>query len=235
MSSILLDIRTPEEYCAGHLKGAILVPTAHPPLTSRQQDALEERLSNTLRHVPKSMPIFIYCKKGIRAKQAEQLVRSLGFRNVQSLGGATEEPLASLFRENIRICTCSFGTGSTHLNIEDLTNENTDFRHVIATPGKFQLVVMSLLPGEDIGMEKHDQVDQFIRVEEGHGLAIVQSGESKKKNFTVPLTPGDALIVKHGDWHNVINTDRSTPLKLYTIYSPPNHRHGLVQREKVLD
>lgn len=229
---MLLDVRTPEEYCAGHLVGAKLVPTRHPPLSSFDQDTLEMNLLICLRFVKRNEPIFVYCKKGIRAKQAQQLIRSFGFTNVFSLGGVMDEPLASIFRTaNPQLVkSCNFGQTSTVFNIHDFALENKQFRHVVATPGRQQIVVMSLLPGEEIGMEQHPEVDQFIRVESGFGLATVKSAT---KLFQVPLTVGDALVIRHGDWHNLVNTDKLWPLKLSTIYSPPSHSHGLIQRDRL--
>lgn len=231
--ALLLDIRSPEEYCAAHLPGAILIPTPHPPLSPAQQDRLEQELLCVLRpnvKQEKNILIFVYCKKGIRAKQAQQLIRGFGFPNVFSLGGMSELPLMDWIGHGTQ--TCDFGTGSTHLNIEDMTNENKAFRQVLSTPGNMQLVVMSLLPGQDIGMERHPHVDQFIRIESGHGLATIRSPSSLKSNhFTVPLVPGDVLVIRHGDWHNVINTGQ-TRLNLYTLYAPPEHPPHLTQFQK---
>jgi len=110
--------------------------------------------------------------------------------------------------------------------IEKLTEENQDFRRVLFT-GKFcQLVVMSLKPGEEIGAEVHDSVDQFFRVEEGEGKVVV---DQKEEHL---VKDGDAVIIPAGTKHNVMNTSQSKDLKLYTIYSPPNHPDGTVHRDK---
>jgi len=108
--------------------------------------------------------------------------------------------------------------------IEKLTEDNTNFRQVIYTSGKQQLVVMSLLPGEDIGKEVHGDVDQFFRIEEGEGKVIMDGEET-------PFKSGDAIIVPAGAEHNVVNTSDSVTLKLYTIYSPPNHPDGTVHKD----
>lgn len=108
-------------------------------------------------------------------------------------------------------------------DIEKITIENDKFRNVIYTAPHSQLVLMSLAPGEDIGMEVHT-VDQFFRIESGTGLSIVSGSEYQVKD-------GTALLVPAGLEHNIKNTG-STPLKLYTIYSPANHIHGRVHMTK---
>ncbi len=109
-------------------------------------------------------------------------------------------------------------------NIEKLTLENTFFRHVLFTAPHSQLVVMSLKPGEEIGMEVHT-VDQFFRFEKGTGKVIIESTEYE-------VTQGDAVIVPAGSNHNVINTSQTEDLKLYTIYSPPQHVDGTIHKTK---
>ena len=108
--------------------------------------------------------------------------------------------------------------------IEDLTEDNTNFRQVIYTGTYCQLVVMSLKAGEEIGMEVHNTVDQFFRIEEGKGK-VIMNGEEKE------FEDGDAIIVPAGTQHNLINTG-DEDLKLYTIYSPPNHPDGTVHATK---
>ena len=111
-------------------------------------------------------------------------------------------------------------------NIEKETTKNKDFRRVIYT-GKFsQLVVMNLKPGEEIGSEVHDTVDQFFRFEEGEGMVVIDKVEHK-------VHDGVAVIVPSGAWHNVINTSKKDHLKLYTIYSPPEHQDKVVRHTKV--
>ncbi len=109
-------------------------------------------------------------------------------------------------------------------NIEKLTLENDNFRKVIYTAKFSQLVLMSLKPKEEIGEEIHDG-DQFFRFEKGMGEAVLD-GKSQK------VSDGDAVIVPAGTKHNIINTSASEPLKLYTIYSPPHHRDGVVHATK---
>ncbi len=108
-------------------------------------------------------------------------------------------------------------------NIEEKTLQNEYFRQVLFTAKNLQLVVMSLLPGEEIGIEVHDNVDQFFRVEEGEGK-VVMNGTAQN------LKDGDVFIVPQGTEHNVINTSMEAPLKIYTIYSPPNHPDGKVHK-----
>ncbi len=110
-------------------------------------------------------------------------------------------------------------------NIEKKSLENKYFREVLFTGPHSQLVVMSIAPGEDIGMETHEDVDQFIRVEAGKGKAILNGKESN-------LEDGSAVIIPAGTKHNIVNSSRSEPLKLYTIYSPPEHPHGTVHKNK---
>ena len=111
-------------------------------------------------------------------------------------------------------------------NIEKLTEENSYFRHVLFTGGNSQLVVMNLKPQEEIGNEVHDKVDQFFRIEKGEGKFVVNNGEE----HTVRL--GDAVVIPAGTWHNVINTSGTEDLKLYTVYSPPNHPDGTIHKTK---
>jgi len=109
-------------------------------------------------------------------------------------------------------------------NIEKETEENENFRKVLYT-GKFsQLVVMALNPGEEIGEETHT-LDQFIRIEKGTGKAILDDVESQ-------IEDGSAIVVPAGTKHNFVNTSDSEPMKLYTIYSPPEHRDGTVHATK---
>lgn len=110
-------------------------------------------------------------------------------------------------------------------NIEELTEDNEFFRKVLFTGTFSQLVVMSLKPGEEIGSEVHNDVDQFFRIEEGEGK-VVMDGEEKD------VAEGDAIVVPAGTEHNIINMSASEDLKLYTIYSPPNHSDGTLHATK---
>lgn len=108
-------------------------------------------------------------------------------------------------------------------NIEVLTAENQDFRRVLYTAKHCQLVLMTLQPKEEIGAEVHT-LDQFFRVEEGTGEAVLDG-------LRTELRAGFAIVVPAGAKHNIVNTG-SSPLKLYTLYSPPNHRDGVVHHTR---
>jgi len=110
-------------------------------------------------------------------------------------------------------------------NIEQDTHDNDDFRKVLYTGKYCQLVLMSLKPNEDIGMEVHEENDQFFRFEEGEGKCIIDGNE-------YALSNGSVIIVPAGAEHNIINTSDSEDLKLYTIYSPPHHEDGVVRATK---
>lgn len=110
-------------------------------------------------------------------------------------------------------------------NIEEKTMKNKYFREVLFTAKNMQLVVMSLLPLEDIGMEVHKKVDQFFRIESGEGKVLMNGKSSKVK-------AGDVFIVPMGTEHNVINISKDKAIKLYTIYTPPNHRDKTIHKTK---
>lgn len=110
------------------------------------------------------------------------------------------------------------------INIEKASLENTYFRQVLYTAKNSQLVVMSLKPGEEIGAEVH-QLDQFIRCEAGDGKAILDGVEHV-------LNDGWVVLVPAGTNHNIINMSPDKPLKLYTLYAPPNHRDGVIHKTK---
>ena len=110
--------------------------------------------------------------------------------------------------------------------IEKQTLENTYFRQVLFTAQHAQLVVMCLRPGEDIGDEVHSNVDQFFRIEQGEAKFVFREKEAHL------VHDGDAVVVPAGTYHNVVNTSKTALLKLYTIYSPPNHPDGTVHKAK---
>ena len=109
-------------------------------------------------------------------------------------------------------------------NIETLTTENTDYRRVVYTGKHLQLVLMTLQPGEEIGAEVHETHDQFLRIESGSGEATIDGRKHA-------VADDDAIIVPAGARHNVVNTGKQ-PLKLYTLYGPPEHRDGVLQKTK---
>lgn len=107
-------------------------------------------------------------------------------------------------------------------NIEQLTKENSFFRKVLFTGKHSQLVLMSLKPGEEIGLEVHEKVDQFFRIDQGSGKIVIDGEETEIKD-------GFAIVVPAGSEHNLINTG-TVDLKLYTVYSPPNHPEGTIHK-----
>jgi mannose-6-phosphate isomerase-like protein (cupin superfamily) len=110
-------------------------------------------------------------------------------------------------------------------NIEDSTLKNKNFRKVLYTAKHSQLVLMSLKPKEEIGMEVHHDNDQFFRIEKGHGKCLIDGHEYDIKD-------GSAIIVPAGAKHNVMNVSSTEELKLYTIYSPAHHKDGIVRATK---
>lgn len=111
-------------------------------------------------------------------------------------------------------------------NIEELTLKNSYFRQVLFTAPHSQLVLMCLKPGEEIGAEVHDNVDQFFRIEQGEGKVVF--GENEE----YPIKNGSAIVVPAGTKHNIVNVSPTAELKLYTIYSPANHPDGTVHQTK---
>lgn len=110
-------------------------------------------------------------------------------------------------------------------NIEKLTEENINFRKVLYTGKHCQLVLMSLKPGEEIGLETHTENDQFFRFESGNGQVTIDGN-------VYEVGAGDAVIVPQGAEHNVVNVSDAEELKMYTIYSPAHHRDGIVRETK---
>lgn len=115
-------------------------------------------------------------------------------------------------------------------NIEDATKDNTTFRTSLWTGKHLQITVMDIKPGEDIGLERHENWDQFLRVEQGTG--VVNMGYSKDNlNLRAPADSSTAIIVPAGVWHNLINTGNQS-LKVYSIYSPPAHPWNTIHETK---
>src|SRR5665648_394426 len=111
------------------------------------------------------------------------------------------------------------------IDIKKKTLQNEYFREVLYTAQHSQLVVMTLQPNEDIGVEIHDIVDQFIRIEEGEGKALIDGKEHV-------LIDGSAIIIPAGTKHNIINTSSEKKLKIYTIYSPAHHKDKTIHKSK---
>ena len=110
-------------------------------------------------------------------------------------------------------------------DIESMTLANDNFRRVLYTGSHCQLVLMTLRPGEEIGLEVHEDNDQFFRFEAGEGRVVIDGNEYS-------VTDGTAVVVPAGARHNVINTSASLDLRMYTIYSPPHHKDGIVRATK---
>lgn len=110
-------------------------------------------------------------------------------------------------------------------NIERDTLDNEDYRRVLYTGRHLQLVLMTLRAGEEIGLETHEEHDQFIRIEAGDGVAVLDGEETA-------IADGDVVIIPAGVEHNVVNTSNDSPLRLYTLYGPPEHPDGTVHRTK---
>ncbi len=116
------------------------------------------------------------------------------------------------------------------VNIEKATKQNDNYRTALWTGNHLQVTLMSINVGDDIGLEMHPNLDQFIRIEDGQGL--VKMGEKKDKlNFQANVRDNFAIIIPAGTWHNLINTGNK-PIKLYSIYAPPQHPFGTIQETK---
>ena len=131
---------------------------------------------------------------------------------------------------NKRIPLQDYGPRPIVVNIEKATEQNDDFRIALWTGEHLQVTLMSINVGEDIGLEIHPDTDQFIRIEEGQG--VVRMGRSEDNlDFQANAREDFAIIIPAGTWHNIINTGNK-PLKVYSIYAPPHHPHGVVQETK---
>lgn len=116
------------------------------------------------------------------------------------------------------------------VNIEEATKQNENFRTALWTGKHMQLTLMSIPEGGEIGLEKHDNIDQFLRIEEGTGL--VQMGDTKDNlDYEQEVEDDWVVLVPAGTWHNITNVG-DEPLKLYSIYTPPEHDHGTVHETK---
>lgn len=115
-------------------------------------------------------------------------------------------------------------------NITQATMQNSFYRSTFWTGKHLQLTLMSIPPGGEIGLESHPNLDQFIRIESGRGL-VMMGRDRDRLDLRRPAGPNIAIIIPAGTWHNLVNTGR-TPLKLYSIYAPPQHRRGTVHRTR---
>ncbi len=116
------------------------------------------------------------------------------------------------------------------VNIREATLQNNNFRTALWTGTNLQLTLMSINPGEDIGLEIHPDTDQFFRIEQGQGI-VMMGNRKDRLDFEKRVRNNYAIIIPAGTWHNIINTGR-VPLKLYSIYAPPKHPFGTVHVTK---
>lgn len=132
------------------------------------------------------------------------------------------------WRDNTKLR--DYGPNPLVINIEKATRQNRNFRTTLWTGNYLQITLMSINVGEDIGLEIHPNTDQFIRIEQGQGL-IMMGDRRDNLNFRKRVHAGCIIVIPAGKWHNLINTG-CIPLKLYSIYAPPQHPHGTVHRTK---
>lgn len=123
-----------------------------------------------------------------------------------------------------------YGPAPFALNINDAAKQNPNFRTTIWTGEHLQVTLMSINVGEDIGVEIHPKIDQFIRIEEGQGL-VMMGDQEDNLDFQVNVSDDYAFVIPAGKYHNLINTG-NIPLKVYSIYAPPQHPHGTVHETK---
>ncbi|HWS30618.1 MAG TPA: cupin domain-containing protein [Clostridia bacterium] len=125
-----------------------------------------------------------------------------------------------------------YGPKPFAVNIEEAARKNNYFRTALWTGRHLQLTLMSIDVGGDIGLEMHPYLDQFIRIEDGQG--IVQMGDAKNKlDFQACVSDGYAFTIPAGKWHNLTNTGKK-PIKLYSVYAPPQHPHGTVHQTRAI-
>lgn len=134
------------------------------------------------------------------------------------------------YRRQNKFHSKDYGPAPFVVNIEEATKQNSMYRSALWTGKHLQVTLMCIRVGGDIGLEIHPDLDQFIRIEEGEGIAMM--GDKKDcLDFKAKVCDNFAIIVPAGKWHNLVNTGR-TPLKLYSIYAPPEHPHGTVHPTK---
>ena len=124
-----------------------------------------------------------------------------------------------------------YGPNPYVVDIEELTLENTNFRTAAWTGSNMQMTLMSIEPGDDIGLEVHEDHDQFLRIEQG--IARVEMGPNENELKFYDAEDDFAIFVPAGVWHNIINTG-DEPLKLYSIYAPAEHEHGTIHETKAI-
>jgi len=137
-----------------------------------------------------------------------------------------EEPVESVEAVEFK----DFGPDPLVIDIEQYTLQNETFRTAVWTGSLMQMTVMTLQPGEDIGLELHTKTDQFLRVEQGSGLIMMGDSE-ENLDFQERVEDDFAIFIPAGKWHNLLN-DSDEPLKLYSIYTPVEHPHGTVHETR---
>ena len=148
----------------------------------------------------------------------------------ENAGYVNENASFPSFHVDDRIALRDYGPNPFTININKASKQNHNYRTALWTGPHLQVTLMSLKVGEDIGLEMHPHVDQFLRIEQGQG--VVQMGKSRNRlNFVRNVGDDSAIMVPAGTWHNLTNTG-NMPLKLYSIYAPPNHPFGTVHVTK---
>jgi mannose-6-phosphate isomerase-like protein (cupin superfamily) len=156
--------------------------------------------------------------------------RQPGYWTPEEAGHVSSQAAIPSFRSHDRIALRDYGPNPFTVNINEASKQNNNYRTALWTGPHLQVTLMSLKPGEDIGLEMHPNVDQFLRIEQGQGM--VQMGKSRNRlNYVRNVRDDFAIMVPAGTWHNVTNTG-NIPLKLYSIYAPPNHPFGTVHVTK---
>jgi mannose-6-phosphate isomerase-like protein (cupin superfamily) len=151
-----------------------------------------------------------------------------GYMNSNSMYGADNN--RPMYNSGYYTRFADYGPEPFVVNIEEVTKRNNTFRTALWTGKHLQLTLMSINPGEDIGLEIHPLLDQFLRIEEGSGV-VMMGRQRDYLEFQRNVSADFAFIIPAGTWHNVINTG-SVPMKLYSIYAPPQHPFGTVHETK---
>jgi mannose-6-phosphate isomerase-like protein (cupin superfamily) len=131
---------------------------------------------------------------------------------------------------NSYVRNTDYGSNPFIADLRNIAKQNHTFRSVLWTGKHLQLTVMSLKPGEDIGLESHPNLDQFIYIESGKGI-VKMGNEKNRLCFQRMLSDGYAITIPAGKWHNLLNTG-NTPMKLFSIYAPPQHPKGTIHQTK---
>lgn len=141
--------------------------------------------------------------------------------------GPVYRPYPPLYR---KLMLMDYGPEPFTIDIEDATEDNTNYRTALWTGNNLQVTLMSIAPGDDIGLEVHTHGDQFIRIEDGRGLVEMGPSQDNLK-YSARVESDDAIMIPAGTWHNVTNVSNK-PLKLYAIYAPPEHPRGTIHVTK---